>query len=151
MKTLAAIAAAVSVLTLSGVALADGTVTAEGTKSGKWPAEKFIGCSYSLMSPRDLASDIDHWLADEPVSCFREPLSFRARRWLRKHPGITTGVAATVLVGILGLAGGLYFVSVEKNRTEQARIAAELSEEKAKTEGPDRKGPEGTARHALST
>lgn len=56
MKTVAMIAAAFSVLTLSGVALADGTVTAEGGKGVKWPVEKFIGCSYSRTAPRDAHS-----------------------------------------------------------------------------------------------
>jgi serine/threonine protein kinase/tetratricopeptide (TPR) repeat protein len=92
-------------------------------------------------TPLALAADIDHWLADEPVSAYPEPFTVRARRWARKHPGITTGLAATVLVGTLGLAVGLYFVTAEKNRTELARqgeetqrIAAQESEEKAKTE-----------------
>ena len=83
MKTLAAIAAAVSVLTLSGVALADGTVTAEGTKSGKWPAEKFIGCSYSLMSPRDLATGQASGKRQHLPLCFTKPVSKMTPQWFQ--------------------------------------------------------------------
>lgn len=36
-------------------------------------------------SALDLASDIERWLADEPVSAHREPFSARARRWLRRR------------------------------------------------------------------
>ena len=32
-------------------------------------------------SPRVLADDIEKWMADEPVSAWREPLIRRARRW----------------------------------------------------------------------
>src|SRR5689334_1903404 len=31
---------------------------------------------------RALADDVEHWLADEPVSAWREPAAARARRWL---------------------------------------------------------------------
>ncbi len=31
--------------------------------------------------PRALADDVEHWLADEPVSAWREPFTRRARRW----------------------------------------------------------------------
>ena len=47
------------------------------------------------FSPRTLADDIEHWLADEPVSAWTEPWTVKTRRWL----GITASV--------LGLIGGL--------------------------------------------
>ncbi|MFO0959412.1 MAG: serine/threonine-protein kinase [Isosphaeraceae bacterium] len=65
-------------------------------------------------TPRALADDVEHWLADEPVGAYREPRSVRLKRWMRKHPSRVTGVAAAGLVTILGLAmGGL--VLREKN------------------------------------
>src|SRR5262249_55805229 len=36
-------------------------------------------------TPRLLAEDLEHWLAGEPVSAYREPWPDRARRWSRKH------------------------------------------------------------------
>jgi eukaryotic-like serine/threonine-protein kinase len=48
---------------------------------------------------RAMADDIEHWLADEPVSTWREPLPVRARRWMSRHRGaVTTGAVATLLV-----------------------------------------------------
>src|SRR5262249_43252047 len=44
------------------------------------------------------------WMADEPVTAWREPLSARARRWARRHRTGVTGAAATLLAGLLGLA-----------------------------------------------
>jgi serine/threonine protein kinase len=44
-------------------------------------------------SPRALAEDIEHWMAEEPVSAWREPWTRRARRWERRHR--TAVMAAT--------------------------------------------------------
>jgi serine/threonine protein kinase len=51
----------------------------------------------------DLANDIENVLADEPVSCFREPLAKRITRWLSRHPAttLTLAVSAAVLVSVL--------------------------------------------------
>lgn len=47
-------------------------------------------------SPQDLADDVERRLADEPVEAFPEPVLVRARRWVRKHPTLTTTTAATL-------------------------------------------------------
>lgn len=54
-------------------------------------------------SPQLLADDIEHYLADEPVSAFPEPVTVRARRWVRKHQTLTVTSAAVVLVSAIGL------------------------------------------------
>ena len=43
-------------------------------------------------SARTLAEDVTKWLADEPVSAWREPWPVRGRRWVKRH---RTAVAAT--------------------------------------------------------
>jgi serine/threonine protein kinase len=55
-------------------------------------------------SPRGLANDIDLWIADEPVSAWREPWARRARRWVRRHRAPLTAMSAAILV--IGIAGG---------------------------------------------
>jgi WD40 repeat protein/tRNA A-37 threonylcarbamoyl transferase component Bud32 len=53
----------------------------------------------------DLAGDLEHWLADEPVSAWREPLTAKVRRRVTRHftfvlvAGVAL-VAAAVLAGI---------------------------------------------------
>ena len=47
-------------------------------------------------TPLELANDVEHWLADEPVAAYREPRGARVRRWIRKHPKRVT--AAVVLL-----------------------------------------------------
>ncbi|HEV3447802.1 MAG TPA: tetratricopeptide repeat-containing protein kinase family protein, partial [Gemmataceae bacterium] len=72
-----------------------------------------------------LADDVQHWLADEQVSCYGEPLSVRAGRWARKHKPFVATAAAVLLTATVGLAVGLYFVNAEKNRAELARRGEE--------------------------
>ena len=45
-------------------------------------------------SAEALADDVERWLADEPVTAWREPFSVRARRWVRRHRTAVTGAAA---------------------------------------------------------
>ncbi len=56
-------------------------------------------------SPRALADDVERWLAGEPVSAWREPISTRAQRWVRRHRTLVTTAAAVVVLGVAGLAG----------------------------------------------
>jgi serine/threonine-protein kinase len=70
---------------------------------------------------QELAADIEHWLADEPVTAYREPLSARAWRWVRRHRTPVTGAAALLLTAAVGLAIGVVLVSQERDAKEQAR------------------------------
>lgn len=54
-------------------------------------------------TPRALAFDIKAWLADEPVTAFREPFVERARRWSKRHRTGVTGAAASLVVGVIAL------------------------------------------------
>jgi serine/threonine-protein kinase len=57
----------------------------------------------------DLAEDMEHWLADEPLRAWREPITLRLGRWVRRHrTSVTTAVAAVVVAALcLGGAAGL--------------------------------------------
>src|SRR5262249_51344191 len=56
-------------------------------------------------TPQALAKDIEHWLADESVSAWAEPIAVRARRWMRRHWTLTTAAAAVLVrLGGLGIA-----------------------------------------------
>lgn len=46
-------------------------------------------------SAQSLADDIERYLADEPISVYREPILKRSTRWVRRHR-----VAASTIVGI---------------------------------------------------
>jgi serine/threonine-protein kinase len=55
-------------------------------------------------SAKELAAEMQRWLAGEPVLAYPEPLSARAWRWVRHHRTLVTGAAAAGLVALVGLA-----------------------------------------------
>jgi serine/threonine-protein kinase len=71
-------------------------------------------------SARELALDVQRWLADEPVSAWREPWRLRAGRWLRHHRAGFAAVLAASLVGVLFLIG-----LVLLQRVAYAEVAAQ--------------------------
>jgi serine/threonine-protein kinase len=81
---------------------------------------------------RDLGRDVQHWLADEPVAAYREPLRARAGRWARRHRQLTTGLVVLLLTGLVGLGVGLWAVRAEQVRTAHERDLAEANLKLAK-------------------
>jgi tetratricopeptide (TPR) repeat protein len=82
------------------------------------PALEAVCLKAMALKPEDryrtalaLAADIEHWLADEPVSAYREPFRVRRQRWMRRHRGLVAGAAAALWVGLTGLAIGLGVVA----------------------------------------
>ena len=66
----------------------------------------------------ELANDIEHFLADEPVSVYREPAWERWGRWARRNRG-TVAVAGLFLIA---LALGSIVAAVLIRRTERQRF-----------------------------
>jgi serine/threonine-protein kinase len=58
-------------------------------------------------SSRALADDIERWMADEPVSAYREPISRRARRWAMRNRTAVTAAAGALVAGVVGLTSVL--------------------------------------------
>ncbi len=58
-------------------------------------------------TPRALADDLDRWMADEPVSAWREPFARRARRWARRNRTAVTAAAVALVAGVVGLSAVL--------------------------------------------
>jgi serine/threonine-protein kinase len=76
-------------------------------------------------TPRALAEDVERWLADEPVSAWREPRSVRARRWLGRHRTRVAAGMAALAVALAGLTAVLV-VQAESNRRLRAANSALL-------------------------
>lgn len=77
-------------------------------------------------SARELADEIEAWLADEPVRAWPEPWSARAGRWLRRHRSVVAGgttAAAAVIVSLATLAlvltGYNQRLNFERDRAEE--------------------------------
>jgi serine/threonine-protein kinase len=71
-------------------------------------------------SPKELAEDVERWMADEPVSARRDPLLRRARRWARQNRTAVTAAAVALFVGILGLSGVLVIQTQAKQEISRA-------------------------------
>jgi serine/threonine-protein kinase len=78
-------------------------------------------------SPRALADEIEHWLADEPVAAYREPLPARLGRWGRRHRPLVAGLAALLVAAVLGLTIGTVLLNQANARTRRALGHAEAS------------------------
>jgi serine/threonine-protein kinase len=63
----------------------------------KQPAERYA-------SAKELAGEVQQWLAGEPVAAYREPWTVRAGRWVKRHRVLVTSAAAAGLVSLIGLA-----------------------------------------------
>jgi serine/threonine-protein kinase len=72
-------------------------------------------------SAHDLAADLERWLADEPVSCYREPWVARLARWGRKHRPVVAGAAALLLTAVVALTLSTVLIQREQRATEAAR------------------------------
>jgi tetratricopeptide (TPR) repeat protein len=68
----------------------------------------------------ELAEDVEHWLADEPVAAYPDPWPGRLRRWGRRHRALVTALAAALMVGLLGLGAGLIVVTGLNRRLDLA-------------------------------
>jgi WD40 repeat protein/serine/threonine protein kinase len=80
---------------------------------------------------RDLANDIEHWLADEPVSARRETWSERITRWERRNRVlIRVGGAALALVTLVASAAAIT-VALASGREHAQRLRAEEQEREA--------------------
>jgi Flp pilus assembly protein TadD len=84
------------------------------------PEDRYASC-------RGLAEDIERWMADEPVSAWREPLARRARRWARRHRQAVTGAAAAALVGLIGVAAAAT-VYLQQRQAQVSLLALAVQE-----------------------
>jgi tetratricopeptide (TPR) repeat protein len=75
-------------------------------------------------SAQELAQEVQRFLADEPVTAYRDALPARLGRWGRRHRAAVTAAAALLLTATAALAAGLVAVNAERNRTAQAEHQA---------------------------
>jgi hypothetical protein len=75
-------------------------------------------------TPKALADDLERWVADEPVSAWKEPRAVRARRWMRRHKSwVAAGAGALVLVSAVSSLAAILIDGAR--RQAQASLAAE--------------------------
>jgi serine/threonine protein kinase/tetratricopeptide (TPR) repeat protein len=78
-------------------------------------------------SASDLAADLKHHLANEPVSAGPPSAGYRAKKFVRRHR-VAVATAAIVLISILGGLGGVTYGLIRAVRAErQARFEADTT------------------------
>ncbi len=101
------------------------------------------------QSAGELARDIGHYLAGEPIEAKRDSAAYVLRKYLRKYRLPTAVAAGFIVVVTLGLVASLTFwrqavaerAHAEQSRVvaEERRVAAEASEAKAVAEADEAK------------
>jgi WD40 repeat protein/tetratricopeptide (TPR) repeat protein len=81
-----------------------------------------------------LAEDVKRWLADEPVSAWREPWTTRLARWGRRHKPLAAATAALLVAALAALAAGNLLLARAKRDVDDALVKAQEAEETAREE-----------------
>ena len=75
-------------------------------------------------SAKALGEEVEHWLADEPVQAYREPLVTRLARRARRNKPAVAAAAVLLFSAMAALVVNDALVRLEKVRTEQQRRLA---------------------------
>ncbi len=86
---------------------------------------------YALAS--ELAADVEHWLADEPTSAYREPLAVRGRRWVKRNRTLVGLVAVLLVVGLVAAGVGLLLLERTNREIAGEREAARTAASREKS------------------
>ena len=126
------------------------TETLEKVRRGEYPTPRSINpeapapldavCQKAMSlriedrytTPLELASDVERWLSDEPVSCYPDPLAARIARWARRHPARVAAGISLLVAGVLAAVGITVVIASEQKKTEAALNL--VTEEKVKTD-----------------
>ncbi len=73
----------------------------------------------------ELARDIEQWLADEPVSCYRDPITTRLTRWARRNRTLATSLVASVIVTLIAVSISTAMLASANTRERTQRQKAE--------------------------
>jgi tetratricopeptide (TPR) repeat protein len=82
-------------------------------------------------SAKALAADVEHWMADEPVTAWQEPLAARARRWMRRHRTLVSAGSVLLVAAVVGLSAGAVLLERTRAETDRQRQAADTARKKA--------------------
>ena len=76
---------------------------------------------------RELADDVEAWLADEPVRAWAEPWTVRLSRWRRRHRPLVTGLTTAAAALLVSLTLGITMLLSANQRIVRERDWADRS------------------------
>ena len=80
---------------------------------------------------RELAHDLDRWLAGEPVSVWREPWTVRTRRWMKRHRPVVAAISTALMIVTMAAVG---FAIQQRRNSERERSERERADASAAAE-----------------
>jgi hypothetical protein len=80
---------------------------------------------------REVALEVERWLAGEPVEAWSEPWGAHLRRWARRHRMLVTGAVAGLAMATLLSIGAAVLLEGARNEEKKQRLAALAAEAKA--------------------
>jgi WD40 repeat protein/serine/threonine protein kinase len=91
------------------------------------PQDRYPSCAA-------LASDVEHWLADEPVTALADPLSDRAIRWIKRHRVLAATAAALMTAAIISLLVGTTLLGRANREIQKANHDIETAAAEARSQ-----------------
>jgi eukaryotic-like serine/threonine-protein kinase len=88
------------------------------------PEDRYVSC-------RLMADDIEHWLADQPVSAYPEPFAVSAMRRVRRQKQWVAAASLLAFSGLIGLA--LHDIRLGQEQTRTKTALENLAHEQALT------------------
>ena len=82
-------------------------------------------------SAKSLAADVEHWMADEPVTACRDSAAARARRWMPRHRTLVSVLSVLLVAAVVGLSAGAVLLERARVETDRQRQAAVTAHRKA--------------------
>jgi WD40 repeat protein len=82
----------------------------------------------------ELGAEVEHWLADEPVTAYRESWAARSWRWMRRHRTLVSTAVGVLVIALLSATVGLVMIGEAWDKESVARRVAESNEEEARKE-----------------
>jgi serine/threonine-protein kinase len=82
-------------------------------------------------SARELAQEVQRWLADEPVHAYAEPWTLQARRWLRRHRPVVAAAGALLVTAVVALAISTVLIGQRERAAQDARKQADQQRQQA--------------------
>lgn len=95
---------------------------------------KAMACDFSqrYASVAALVDDVQRFIADQPISAYRDPWLARSARWIRKNPTLAASLLMTALFliasGVAGLVVRNAWNTKEEKRIAELQIAAERAD-----------------------
>jgi serine/threonine-protein kinase len=77
---------------------------------------------FRYASARELADEVERWLADAPVAAWPEPAAVRLRRWARRHRPMVASAAVLLVMTTLASIGAALLLDRHSRRIEAEQL-----------------------------